>query len=71
MEDVVDGLVDVVGLDDVRLEEAEALRVADVLDVGKRSRLDVVDADDPVAAGQQLVAEMGAEETRTPGDQAG
>jgi hypothetical protein len=44
-------------MDDV-LVEVDELRVADVLDVGEGAGLEVVDADHPMAAPQQLIAEM-------------
>ena len=42
-------------------------RVADVLDVLERARVQVVHADHAVALGEQPVAQMGAEEARPPG----
>ena len=65
IDDLVDGLVDEVGLDDVHAHVHEAVGVADVLDVGQGSGLEVVDADHAVAPRQQLVAEVGSEEART------
>ena len=47
------------------------LRHADVLDVAQRTGLEVVDADDVVAAAQQLVAQMRPQEPRATGDKAG
>ena len=44
---------------------------ADVLDVRQRAGLEVVDADHAVAAAQQLVAQVRAEEPGAAGDQAG
>src|SRR6202020_495759 len=69
--DEIAGLVDEVGRDDVDAEMRELLGVADVLDVRQRSGLEVVDADHAVPAGEQLVAEMRAEEPGAAGDQAG
>jgi hypothetical protein len=69
--DVVDRLLDVIGLDDVHTQIQEPLGVADVLDVAQRTRLEVVHADHPVAAREQLVAEMRSEEPRATGDQTG
>ena len=40
-------------------------RVADVLDVLQRAGVEVVDADHPVALGEQVIAQMGAEESRS------
>jgi hypothetical protein len=69
--DEVDRLIDVVGLDDVDADVEEALGVADVLDVGQRAGLEVVDADHAVPARQQLVAQMRAEESCASGYQTG
>ena len=71
MVDEVDRLLDEVRLDDVDVQELEALGVADVLDVGQRPGLEVVDADHAVAAREQLVAQVRAEEAGAAGDQAG
>ena len=60
--DEVDGLVDEVRVDDVDVEMDEVL-APDVLDVRERSGLQVVDADDAMAAGQQLIAQVRAEES--------
>ena len=49
--DEVDGLFDEVGLDDVEVEVDEVL-AADVLDVGQRAGLQVVDTHHAVAAPQ-------------------
>ena len=68
--DEVDRLVDEVRLDDVALEEHE-LGHADVLDVAQRPRLEVVDADDAVAAAQELVAQVRPQEARATGHEAG
>jgi hypothetical protein len=68
--DEVDRLLDEERLDDVRLDEAE-LGDADVLDVGERPGLHVVDADDAVTAPQQLIAQVRSEEPRTTRDEAG
>ena len=43
---------------------------ADVLDVRQRAGLEVVDADHPVLAPEQLVAQMRAEEAGATGDEA-
>src|SRR5262249_9218281 len=67
VEDVVDGLVDPDPVDDVLVDEREPV-VAAVLDVLERAGLEVVDADDPVAAPEEVVAEMGAEEAGASGD---
>ena len=48
------------------LDELER-RVADVLDVLERPRVQVVHADHPVPLGQQPVAQVGPEEARPPG----
>jgi hypothetical protein len=47
---------------------AEALGIADVLDVDERPCLEVVHADDPVSTGEQLIAEMGPQEAGAAGD---
>jgi len=52
------------------LPEAELGR-ANVLDVGQRPGLEVVDADDPMAAAQELVAQMRAQEAGATGDKTG
>ena len=70
MVDEVDGLVDVVGLDDVEIEVDELLG-PDVLDVGERASFEVVDADDAIAALEQLIAEMRAQKAGATGDEAG
>src|SRR4051794_2615465 len=68
--DEVDRLLDEVRLDDVGLHEHE-LRRADVLDVGQRTGLDVVDADHAMSAAQELVAQMRPQEPRATGHEAG
>ena len=68
--DEVHRLVDEVRLDDVRVHEPE-LRHADVVDVGEGSRLEVVDADHPTSAPQELVAQMRPEEPRATRHEAG
>ena len=68
--DDVDRLVDVDVLDHVVVDERERV-VANVLEVDERARLEVVDADDPVAPLQQVVAEMGAEEAGAARDERG
>ncbi len=70
MVDEVDRLVDLVRLDDVHVDVAEVLRIANVLDVRKRAGLEVVDADHTVSAGEQLVAKMRTEEASTACDHA-
>ena len=68
--DEVDRLVDEERLDDVLVQERE-LGHADVLDVGERAGLEVVDADHAVPAAEELVAEVRAQETGPARDQAG
>ena len=68
--DEVDRLVDEERLDDVLVQVHELGR-ADVLDVGEGAGLEVVDADHPMTAPQQLVTEVRAEETRPTRDQTG
>ena len=68
--DEVDRLVDEVRLDDVEVQVTN-FAVADVLDVGQRARLEVVHADHPVPAAQQLVAQVRAQEPGAAGDEAG
>ena len=55
--DEVDRLVDEIRLDDVEVEVDERV-IADVLDVGERAGLEVVDADHAVAATQQFIAQV-------------
>src|SRR5919197_314139 len=66
VEDDVQRLLDLDVLDDVVIDEDEVV-VADVLDVAERARLEVVDADHAVAACQQVLAKVRAEEPRAPG----
>ena len=70
VEHEVDRLLDVDPLDHVVVEEREAV-VADVLEVLERARLQVVDADHPVALRQQVLTQMGAEEPRPAGHDCG
>jgi hypothetical protein len=70
VEDVVDVARDVEVLDHVVVDEVE-LRHADVLDVEQGAGLEVVHADDTVAAGQQCIAEVGSEEAGSAGDDTG
>ena len=67
--DEVDLLLDEQRLGDVVLEEPELGRL-DVLDVLQRAGVEVVDADHPVALVEQVVAEVGAEESGSAGDDA-
>ena len=62
----VDGLVDLEEPGHVVVDEEEICRAV-VLDVLQRPCLEVVDADHPVAAREQLVAEVGAEEAGSAG----
>ena len=55
------GSVDVDVLGDVDVAELEPV-VAEVLDVLERARVEVVEADDPVALAQQVLAQVRAEE---------
>ena len=64
----VDRLVDPDLLDHVVIHERERV-VAQVIDVLERRRLEVVDADHPVPAPEQRLAEVGAEEARAAGDE--
>jgi hypothetical protein len=68
--DEVDRLLDEVRLDDVDVEVDE-LGPADVLDVLQRARLEVVDADHALAALEQRVAEVRAQEAGAAGDERG
>ena len=70
MEDEVDRLVHLVVRRDVEHLEAEA-PVADVVDVLERAGVEAVHADHPVAAREQEVAEVGAEEPGTARDERG
>ena len=66
MEDVVDRLVELDVLHEVVVDERERA-IANVLDVLERSRVQVVDADHAVAALEQVVAEVRAEEAGSAG----
>src|SRR5262245_59204305 len=70
MEDEVDRLGDREVLCQVVAHEDEVV-AADVLDVLERPRIEVVDAEHPVARGQQMVAEMRADEARAAGHESG
>src|SRR5262249_54245286 len=67
VEDEIDGLVDGDVLRDVVVHEDE-LVLADVLHVLKGACYEAVDADDAVALGEDVVAEVGAEEPGSTGD---
>jgi hypothetical protein len=69
--DEVDGLVDLVMRGDVEHLEAEVRPVLEVPDVLQRSRLEVVDADHPVSAVEQVVAQMRPKEAGSAGDERG
>jgi hypothetical protein len=71
VEHEVDVLVDPDRLRDVVVEEAERARVGGVLDVLERARLQVVDADDPVALLQEVIAEVRPEEAGSAGHDRG
>ena len=68
--DEVDRLVDEERLDDVLVEQDEIGR-ADVLDVEEGAGLDVVDADHPMSASEELIAEVRAQKTGPTRNQAG
>ena len=70
MVDDVDGLVDLDRLRHVVVEEREGV-AAQVRDVVERARQQIVDADHPVADGDEVVAEMRPEESRPTGDDGG
>ena len=57
------------GSDDVALDEHETLVIGEVGDVLGGAGAEVVDADDVVAAPDQEVAQVRAEESGAPGDQ--
>ena len=69
MVDEIDRLVDLETLDQVVVAEDESL-VADVLDVLKRSGVEIVHTDDAVAVSyvEEVLAEMGSEEARPAGN---
>jgi hypothetical protein len=67
VEDVVDRLVDLDLLHDVPVDERERV-VANVIDVLERRRLEIVDTDDTMSVRKQALAEMGAEESGSAGD---
>jgi hypothetical protein len=50
------------------VDEDEICAAVDVRDVRERARVEVVDADDAVAAREQVVAEVRAEEAGPAGD---
>ena len=52
----------------IGLDEGEPVVVGQMSDVGPAPGREVVDADDLVTAGEELVAEMGAEESRATED---
>jgi hypothetical protein len=66
MEDEVDRLVNLDVLDQVVIEKEESL-VTDVLDVLERARVEVVDAKDAMSLLEQVLAQMRAEESGSPG----
>ena len=70
VEDDVDRLVDRDVLDDVVVEEDEGV-VADVVEVRERPGLEVVEAQHPVAALEERLAEMRAEKACAAGDERG
>jgi len=65
--DEVERLIDKERLDDVDVHMDEAV-AAQVSDVRERACLQVVDTDHAVAAGEQLVADVGAEEASAAGN---
>jgi hypothetical protein len=65
MEDDVDRLVEEEGLREVVVDEAKVLAVIDVLHVLGRARIEVVHAEHSMPVGEEVVAEMGAEEARS------
>src|SRR5881275_3092858 len=69
MEDVVERPFDVDVGGDVELDEAEAVAAEEMRDVLRAAGDEVVDADDFVAAGEEEIAEVRAEEARAAGDQ--
>ena len=58
VEDDVDGFLETKGLGEIVIDEDEVSAVLDVLDVLQRAGVEVVDAKDDVALGEQKVAEM-------------
>src|SRR3954447_29900 len=68
--DEVNRLLDEEGLRDVLVQEDEVL-TAEVLDVRERPGLEVVDTDHAVAAGEERIAQMGAEKAAATGYQTG
>jgi hypothetical protein len=70
VEDDVDRLLELEMLGQVVVSEHQ-LRRADVLDVLQAAGVEIVDADDPVALPEQVVAEMGSDEPRPAGDDSG
>ena len=68
VEDEVERLLDRDVLDDVVVQEDEAV-VAQVLDVRERARLEVVEAEHAVTALEQRLAEVRAQEACAAGDE--
>jgi hypothetical protein len=66
VEDEVDRLVNLDVLDQVMIEEEESL-VTDVLDVLERARVEVVDAKDAMSLLEEVLAQVRAQESGSPG----
>jgi hypothetical protein len=69
VENEVDGLLEEEGLCEIVVEGLELRLVRDVLDVLERAGVEVVDADDTVPLGEQVIAEVGADEAGAAGDE--
>ena len=69
VQDVVERPVDVDVVRDVVLDEREAVAADEVLDVARDAGDEVVDADDFMAALEEQLAEVRAEEARAAGDE--
>jgi hypothetical protein len=69
VENEVDGLLEEEGLGEIVVQGLELRLVRDVLDVLERAGVEVVDADDTVPLGEQVIAEVGADEAGAAGDE--
>jgi hypothetical protein len=69
VENEVDGLLEEEGLGEIVVQGLELRLGRDVLDVLERAGVEVVDADDTVPLGEQVIAEVGADEAGAAGDE--
>ena len=68
MQNIVDGAFNIDVAGDIEFDEREAA-AADVRDIVRAAREQIVDADDLEPPGEKVVAEVGAKETGATGDQ--